>query len=90
MNQSELINKTAEISGLTRREVEHALKTAGDVVQDALAGGGEAVLPGLGKLVVRRKAAHAARNPTTGSVIHVPERTAVKFRVAKALKDAVS
>jgi DNA-binding protein HU-beta len=90
MNQSELIAKVVEVSGLTRREVEHALKTAGDVVRDVLADGGEVTLPGIGKLVTVRKAARTARNPTTGSTFTVAAKQVVKFRVAKALKDAVA
>lgn len=90
MNQSELIAKVAEVSGLTRREVEHALKTAGDVVRDVLAEDGEVTLPGIGKLLSVRKEARMARNPTTGSTFRVAAKQVVKFRVAKALKDAVA
>lgn len=45
MNQSELIIKTAQVSGLTKKDVEHALKVAGDVIGAALIEEGEAVLP---------------------------------------------
>lgn len=90
MNQSELIIKVAQISGVTKKDVEHVLKTAGDVIAAAVAEEGEAVLPGLGKLVAQHKAARDARNPKTGDVIHVPEHKAVKFRAAKQLKDAVA
>ena len=90
MNQSELILKTAQISGLTKKDVEHALKTAGDVVGAALIEEGEAVLPGLGKLVTQQKDARKARNPKTGETIPVPAHKAVKFRPAKVLKDAVN
>lgn len=89
MNQSELILKTAQITGMKRNEVEHALKVAGDVVTAALVEEGEAVVPGLGKLITVRKEARICRNPMTGSAHPIPARTAVKFRVAKALKDAV-
>jgi len=90
MNQSELIAKVVEVSGLTRREVEHALKTAGDVVRDVLSEDGEVTLPGIGKLVTVRKAARTARNPATGATFTVAAKQVVKFRVAKALKDAVA
>lgn len=90
MNQSELILKTAQISGLSKKDVEHALKTAGDVVGAALIEEGEAVLPGLGKLVTQQKDAREARNPKTGATIPVPAHKAVKFRPAKTLKDAVN
>ena len=90
MNQSELILKTAQISGLTCKDVDHALKTAGDVVRDVLSEDGEVVLPGLGKLVVARKVARTVRNPMTGSEHLCSARRVVKFRVAKVLKDAVA
>ena len=89
MNQSELIIKTAQISGIAKKDVEAVLKTAGDVIGAALVEEGEAVLPGLGKLVTQQKDARDARNPKTGDVIHVPAHKAVKFKVAKGLKDAV-
>ncbi len=61
MTQNELIIKTAQISGLSRKDVEHALKTAGDVVAAALVEEGEAVLPGLGKLVTQQQAERVRR-----------------------------
>ena len=90
MNQNALILKTAQISGLSRKDVEHTLKTAGDVVAAGLAEEGEVTLPGLGKLVTQQKEAREARNPKTGDIIPVPAHKAVKFRVAKSLKDAVA
>lgn len=90
MNQSELIIKTAQISGVTKKDVEAVLKTAGDVIGAALVEEGEAVLPGLGKLVTQQKDARDARNPKTGETIHVPAHKAVKFKVSKGLKDAVA
>lgn len=90
MNQSELIIKTAQISGITKKDVEHVLKTAGDVIGAALVEEGEAVLPGIGKLVTQQKEARDARNPKTGETIHVPAHKAVKFKVSKGLKDAVA
>ena len=47
------------------------------------------VLPGFGKLVVREQKARIARNPKTGEPIHVPKKRVLKFRIAKAAKDAV-
>jgi DNA-binding protein HU-beta len=46
-------------------------------------------LPGLGKLVLRNRAARMGRNPATGEQIQIPAKRVVKFRVAKACKDAV-
>ena len=46
-------------------------------------------IPGLGKLVVAKRKARMGRNPATGAQIKIPAKTVVKFRVAKACKDAV-
>jgi len=46
-------------------------------------------LPGLGKLVLVNRAARVGRNPATGESINIPAKRVVKFRVAKAAKDAI-
>jgi DNA-binding protein HU-beta len=46
-------------------------------------------LPGIGKLVLVNRKARLGRNPATGEQIQIPAKKVVKFRVAKACKDAV-
>ncbi len=46
-------------------------------------------LPGLGKLVLVQRKARMGRNPATGESIKIPAKKVVKFRVAKAAKDAI-
>ncbi len=46
-------------------------------------------LPGLGKLVLVNRKARMGRNPATGEAIKIPAKKVVKFRVAKACKDAI-
>ena len=46
-------------------------------------------LPGLGKLVLVKRKARMGRNPATGESIKIPAKKVVKFRVAKACKDAI-
>ena len=50
---------------------------------------GEFVLPGFGKLVKQKRKARMGFNPKTQEKIRIPAKTVVKFRVAKAAKDAV-
>lgn len=47
------------------------------------------VLPGIGKLVLVNRKARKGRNPATGQEIMIPAKKVVKFRVAKAAKDAI-
>lgn len=46
-------------------------------------------LPGIGKLVLVNRKARMGRNPATGQEIKIPAKKVVKFRVAKAAKDAI-
>lgn len=46
-------------------------------------------IPGLGKLVLVQRKARMGRNPATGETIKIPAKKVVKFRVAKAAKDAI-
>ncbi len=46
-------------------------------------------LPGLGKLVLVNRKARIGRNPKTGEQIKIKAKRVVKFRVAKAAKDAI-
>jgi DNA-binding protein HU-beta len=46
-------------------------------------------LPGLGKLVLVNRKARIGRNPMTGATINIPAKKVVKFRIAKAAKDAI-
>jgi len=71
-------------------------KTAGEMMDEfaALAimqtkKSGAFTIPGVGKLVKAHRKARMGRNPATGVAIKIPAKTVVKFRVAKAAKDAV-
>lgn len=46
-------------------------------------------IPGLGKLVLVQRKARMGRNPATGEAIKIPAKKVLRFRVAKAAKDAV-
>jgi len=48
------------------------------------------VVPGLGRLVKAHRKARIGRNPQTGEPIQIKAKTVVKFRVAKAAKDAIA
>ena len=46
-------------------------------------------IPGLGKIVLVNRKARMGRNPATGESIKIAAKRVVKFRVAKAAKDAI-
>ncbi len=47
------------------------------------------VIPGLGKLLIKKQGPRTVRNPQTGAAIKKQECKVAKFRLAKAAKDAL-
>jgi len=46
-------------------------------------------IPGIGKLVLVDRKARTGRNPRTGEPVEIPAKKVVKFRIAKACKEAI-
>jgi DNA-binding protein HU-beta len=87
MTKSALADHLAKKTGLSK-------KAAGQVVDELAAvaykeAKNTFTIPGLGKLVLVNRKARMGRNPATGEAIKIPAKKVVKFRVAKACKDAV-
>ena len=89
MTKSQVLAALAETTGLSKKEVGEFLEKMVELAYKEVKGSGEFVVPGIGKLVKVNRKARMGRNPATGEEIHIPAKTVVKFRVAKAAKDAV-
>lgn len=89
MTKSQVLTALAETTGLSKKEVGEFLEKMVELAYKEVKGSGEFVVPGIGKLVKVNRKARMGRNPATGEEIHIPAKTVVKFRVAKAAKDAV-
>lgn len=87
MSKSALIRHLAEKNGMTRKEVSGFLETLAETAYRNAKNG--FVLHGLGKLVLVQRKARMGRNPATGEAIKIPAKRVVKFRIAKACKDAI-
>lgn len=87
MTKSQIQAALAEKTGLSKKQVglffEEMDKLAYKEAKNTF------VVPGLGKLVLVNRAARIGRNPKTGEPINIPAKRVVKFRVAKAAKDAI-
>ena len=89
MTKSQMIASLAEATGLSKKETLDFMDKLAALAYKEVKGNGECVLPGFGKLVKAHRKAREGRNPATGETIHIPAKTVVKFRLAKAVKDAV-
>jgi DNA-binding protein HU-beta len=89
MTKSEALQALAEKLGKTRKEVAEMLDAVVALAYQETKKSGEFTIPGLGKLLKKHRAARMGRNPATGESIQIAAKTVVKFRLAKAAKDAI-
>jgi len=89
MTKSAIMQALAEKNGMSKKEVVSFMDNLVELAYSEVKNSGEFVLPGFGKLVKVDRKAREGRNPATGETIQIPAKTVVKFRVAKAAKDAV-
>ena len=89
ITKSELLNRLAEKTELSRKQVAGFLDALAEVAYKEVKSAGEFALPGFGKLVKKHRAARMGRNPATGATIQIPAKIVVKFRIAKAAKEAI-
>lgn len=87
MTKSQIADHVAEKNGLTKKAANEII---GSLVELAYKEAKNTfTIPGLGKLVLVNRKARMGRNPQTGEAIKIPAKRVVKFRIAKACKDAV-
>ena len=89
MTKTELQIALAEATQTNKRTAALFLDTLSSLAYKAIRKEGEFVLPGFGKLVKQKRKARSGINPKTQQKIKIPAKTVVKFRVAKAAKDAI-
>jgi DNA-binding protein HU-beta len=87
MTKSQIIAAVAEKSDISKVQAKDALDALAVLAYEGAADG--FTIPGLGKLVKVDRAARQGRNPATGETIQIAAKTVLKFRIAKAAKDAV-
>lgn len=89
MTKSQFVSLIAGESGLTKAAAGEIIDLIAKTAITETKKNGQFVVPGIGKLVKSQRKARMGRNPQTGAAIKIPAKTVVKFRVAKACKDAV-
>ncbi|MDB6026612.1 MAG: hup [Verrucomicrobiales bacterium] len=87
LTKSQIADEIATKAGITKKAgveiLEHLAELAYKNAKNTF------TLPGLGKLVLVNRKARMGRNPATGETIKIAAKRVVKFRVAKAAKDAI-
>ena len=88
MTKAAILKTLAEKTDLPKKKVVEFLDVLTDLAYKEAKKVGF-TLPGLGKLILVKRKARMGRNPATGETIKIAAKKVVKFRVAKACKDAL-
>ncbi len=85
--KSQVIEGRATAAAINKKQAKAALEALVTMASKGAKDG--FTIPGLGKLVIQRRKARMGRNPATGKPIKIPPKRVLKFRVAKAARDAI-
>src|SRR6267143_2018561 len=89
MTQSQMMKELAGACDTSTKAAKQFVTSFADMAVRETKKNGMFVMPGIGRLVRVDRKARMGRNPATGEAIKIPAKKFVKFRVAKAVKDAI-
>jgi len=89
LTKSQAMVALGEKLDVSKKEATEIMEKIVELMLSEVVNNGEFTIPGIGKLVKVDRKARMGRNPATGETISIPAKTVVKFRVAKAAKEAV-
>lgn len=89
MTKSQIFSALAEKTGLAKKDVTTFMDELAALAYSEVKKNGQFVVPGFGKMVKANRKARMGVNPATGEKIKIAAKTVVKFRLAKAAKEAV-
>ena len=90
MNRTELGERLAVRTGMTKAAAKDAVDGMFEVIGEALANGEDVRILGFGTFATRERPARTARNPRTGENVSVPASTVPVFKPGRPLRNAVS
>ncbi len=89
VTKSDILAKIAADAGITKKQATAAYDSLLATIYKGAKSKDGVTIPGLGKLIKQKQKARMGFNPATQEKIKIKAKTVLKFRVAKAAKDAV-
>ncbi|MDD3026270.1 MAG: HU family DNA-binding protein [Aliarcobacter skirrowii] len=90
MNKTEFIDAVAAKAGLSKKDSKSAVDAVLETITEALVKKDSVAFVGFGTFTTANRAARVAKVPGTDKTVNVPATTVAKFKVGKALKEAVA
>jgi DNA-binding protein HU-beta len=88
MNKGQLIESVAGDTGLSKKDAAAVVDSMLEKIKKATKKGGVQIA-GFGSFGVTKRKARTGRNPQTGETLKIKASKGVKFKPAKAFKDAL-
>jgi len=86
MKKADLVNKIAEETGLTKKDVYMVINEFIDQIKQALLNEDRVDLRGFGVFEVKTRKPRIGRNPRTREKVEIPKRKVVTFKPSKLFK----
>ena len=90
MNKTELVDRIAAISGLSKTDAKKGLDATLEAVQEALEKRDKISLIGFGTFLTSERPERKGINLRTKEAITIPAKTVIKFKPGQALENAVN
>ena len=89
MNKTELVDRIAAGSDLSKAAAKKALDATTEAIKAALVAGDKVQLVGFGTFSVNERPARQGINPATKQKINIPAKKVEKFKAGAELNDAI-
>lgn len=89
MNKSELIDRIAEDTGVSKKDADAVVKSFQENIMKALAEGESLSLVGFGTYSTKVRPERQGRNPKTGEAMTIKAATVPQFKPGKTFKERV-
>lgn len=90
MTKNELVHALAESTAVSKKDVEAIIDRLPGLIESTVKAGNPFTMPKVGIFKAKAVEAREARNPSTGATIHVPAKTKLTFKPAKAMADSIA
>ena len=89
MNKTELVDRIAAGSDLSKAAAKKALDATTEAIKAALVAGDKVQLVGIATCTVNERPARQGINPATKQKINIPAKKVAKFKAGAELNDAI-
>lgn len=88
MKINELVTSVAKHSDSTKQDAKKAITAVFESLGEGLHEEGDSIIiPAFGSFSMKKTAARAGRNPSTGETIQIKEKLTLKFKASKLLQE---